>query len=47
MVFTWTDPHKTDFILTKKLLTSPLVVKLFNTAAHTILLTDAIRLQVV
>ena len=45
MAFTWQVPHEADFILTKKLLTSPLVVKPFNTAAHTILLTDASRLR--
>ena len=45
MVFTWQDPHEADFILTKKLLTSPLVVKPFYTAAHTILLTDTSRLH--
>ena len=43
--FTWQDPPKTDFILTKKLLTSPLVVKPFNTKAQTILLMDASRLH--
>ena len=45
MAFTWQDPHEAGFILTKKLLTSPLVVKTFNTKAHTILLTDASRLH--
>ena len=45
MAFTWQDPHKADFILTKKLLTSPLVVKPFDTRAHTFLLIDASRLH--
>ena len=44
-VFTWQDPHEANFILTRKLLTSPLVVKPFNTKAHTILLTDSRRLH--
>ena len=38
-----TDPHKADFLFTKKLHTSPLIVKPFN-KAHTILLTDTRRL---
>ena len=41
MTFTWQDPHEADFILTKKLLTSPP----FKTKSHTILLTDASRLH--
>ena len=43
--FTWQDPHEAYFILMKKLFTSPLVVKPFNTKAHTILLMDASRLH--
>ena len=40
------NPLEADFLLTKKLLTSPLIVKPFNTKPHTILLTtDASRLQ--
>ena len=43
--FTLQDPLEADFLLTKKLLTSPLIMKPFNTKAHTILLTDASRLH--
>ena len=35
MAFPWQDLHEADFILTKKLLTSALLVKPFNTKAHT------------
>ena len=45
MALTWQDSHEADFLLTKKLLTSPVVVKPFNTTAHTILLMDASRLH--
>ena len=43
--YTWLDDHESDFLLTKKLLTSPLVVKAFDPSADTLLLTDASRLH--
>ena len=45
IAFLWTDDHEEEFQKVKHLLTSPLMVKPFNPAMTTALLTDASRLN--